>query len=171
MDRVRVEVARLQHDADGRIAATAAEQRRDDLLRIVSVVGLLASCVALGLLAILRRRQHEASQRLFEGVMENAPVGLGILDTSLRIRHVNHALSKMSERALSAAPGHEHLGRHPAAAGHAGGSSRSGSCKAAVRPATEVEATSNTRADQIRSYQVNFYPSRQRGAVGRASAW
>ncbi|MGI4764397.1 MAG: CHASE3 domain-containing protein, partial [Janthinobacterium lividum] len=105
MDQVRVEVAHLQSDARTRIDATAAEQRRDDLLRIASVVGLLASCVVLALLAILRRRQHEASQELFEGVLENAPIGVGILDPSLRILHVNSALSKMSERALSAAPG------------------------------------------------------------------
>ena len=65
---------------------------------------------------MLRRRQHEASQRLFEGVMENAPIGLGILDPSLRIRHVNHALSKMRRAGPERRAGHEHLGRHPATA-------------------------------------------------------
>ncbi len=164
MDQVRVEVARNQHDADDRIAVTVMEQRRDDLLRIASVVGLLASCFALGLLAIQRRRQHEASQRLFEGVMENAPIGLGILDPSLRIRHVNHALSKMSERALSAMPGMsiwdvlpqlrdklEARLQRVLQGGRAAG--------------TEVEAASNTRVDQVRSYQVNFYPLTANGGA------
>ena len=105
MDQVRVEVARLQHEAEDRIAATAVAQRGDDLLRIGSVAGLLISCIVLGLLAVLRRGQQQASRRLFEGVMEHAPIGLGILDPLLHIRHINHALSKMSERALSAAPG------------------------------------------------------------------
>ena len=164
MDQVRVEVAHLQHDADGRIATTAAEQRRDDLLRIASVVGLLASCVILGLLAVLRRRQQQASQRLFEGVLENAPIGLGILDPSLRIRHLNHALSKMSERALSAAPGmsiwdvipqlRDKLEARLERVLHGG--------RAA---GTEVEAASNTRADQVRSYQVNFFPLQAHGAM------
>ena len=162
MDQVRVEVARLQQDADGRIAFTAAAQRRDDLLRIASVVGLLASCVALGLLAILRRRQHEASQRLFEGVMENAPIGLGILDPSLRIRHVNQALSKMSERALSAAPGMSIWDVIPQLRDKL--EARLERVLQGGRAAgTEVEATSNTRADQVRSYQVNFYPLRANG--------
>ncbi|MGI3899883.1 MAG: response regulator, partial [Janthinobacterium lividum] len=165
MDQVRVEVAHLQSDARTRIDATAAEQRRDDLLRIASVIGLLASCVVLGLLAILRRRQHEASQELFEGVLENAPIGVGILDPSLRILHVNSALSKMSERALSAAPGMSIWDVLP-------------DLRETLEPRlhrvaqggratlAEVEAASNTRADQIRSYQANFYPIR-RGGDGR----
>lgn len=162
MDQVRIEVARLQHEADDRIAAMRATQRRDDMLRVGSVAGLLASCGVLGLLALLRRRQQQASQELFEGVLENAPIGVGILDPSLRIRHVNQALSKMSERALSAAPGMsiwdvlpnlremlEPRLRRVAQGGRA--------------TLAEVEAASNTRADQIRSYQANFYPILQGG--------
>ena len=36
---------------------------------------------------------------------------------------------------------------------------------------TEVEAASNTRADQVRSYQVNFYPCAPTGEPSKASAW
>ena len=164
MDQVRVEVARLQHAADDRVTEIAAEQGGDDLLRVGSVAGFLASCIVLGLLAVLRRRQQEASQSLFEGVMENAPIGLGILDRSFRIRHVNHALSKMSERALSAEPGMciwdvipqlrdtlESRLRRVLEGGRAA--------------SAEVEATSNTRADQLRFYQVNFYPLQANGSA------
>ena len=162
MDQIRVEIAHLQRDADSRIAATSSEQSRDDLLRIVSVIGLLASCVLLGLIAVMRQRQHQVSQRLFEGVMENAPIGLGILDPSLRIRHLNHALSKMSKRALSAAPGMSIWDVIPELRDKLeprlqrvlqGG-------RAAI---TEVEAVSNTKADQVRAYQVNFYPLQANG--------
>ena len=159
MDRIRAETARLQHNADDRIADLEILQRRDDQLRVASVVGLVASCVMLGLLTLFRRRQQQASQRLFEGVMENAPIGLGVLDPSLRIRHVNHALAKMSERALSATPGMSIWDVIPqlrntleaklqrVLQGH----------RAA---GAEVDAASSARADQIRSYQVNFYPLR-----------
>ncbi|MCW6512449.1 response regulator [Lichenifustis flavocetrariae] len=165
MDQARTEVARLQRDADERIAATAVEQRRDDLLRAGSVIGFIASCVVLGLVAVLRRRQQQASQRLFEGVMENAPMGLGILDPSLRIRHVNQALSKMSERALSAVPGMSIWDVIPEMRDTL--EARLQRVLQGGRAASaEVEAASNTRADQLRSYQVNFYPLQaHRGAT------
>ena len=105
MDRIRAEIAQLQQAANGRIDALDALQRTDDALRIASFLGLVLSCAVLGLLAVLRRREQLAAHDLFEGVLENASVGVGILDASLRIRHVNPALSRMSERALSVEPG------------------------------------------------------------------
>ncbi len=157
MDQVRVEIARLQRDADGRIAVLAAQQRGDDQLRIGSVIGFVASCILLGIATLLRRREQQASQRLFEGVMENASIGIGVLDPSLRLRHINHALAKMSERALSASPGmsiwdvipqlRDTLETRLQRVLQGGGAANA-----------DVEAASNTRADQLRSYEVNFYP-------------
>ena len=162
MDKVRVEVAHLQHEADGRIAELEAQQRRDDQLRVGSVIGLVASCIMLGIAALLRRREQQASRRLFEGVMENAPIGLGILDPSLRIRHINHALAKMSERALSAAPGMSIWDVIPQLRETL--ESRLQRVLQGGRAANaEVDAASNTRADQLRSFQVNFYPLQTRG--------
>ena len=162
MDRIRAEVARLQQVANERTASRRSEQRWHDMLRIASVVGLTVSCATLALFAVRRRREQQVSQELFEGVLENAPIGVGILDPSLRIRHLNHALSKMSERALSAKPGmsiwdvlpdlRETLEPRLQRVAQGG--------RAAL---AEVEAASNTRADQIRSYQANFYPILQRG--------
>ncbi len=77
----------------------------DDGLRAAALCGLILSSAALGYVAVRRRREHRASQALLEGVLENAPIGLGFLDPSLRIRHVNQALARMSEKALSAVPG------------------------------------------------------------------
>ena len=162
MDRIRVDAARIQREADERIAARRRQQVLDDALRIASVVGLAVSCATLALFAVRRRREQQASQELFEGVLENAPIGVGILDPSFRIRHVNQALSKMSERALSAEPGmsiwdvlpdlRETLEPRLQRVAQGG--------RAAL---AEVEAASNTRADQIRSYQANFYPIRNGG--------
>jgi PAS domain S-box-containing protein len=173
MDQIRTEVARIQHGADELIQTARSQRRLDDLLRVGSVMGLVVSCVGLGYLALLRRREQQASQELFEGVLENAPIGLGILDRELRIRHINHALAKMSERALSAEPGmsiwdvipqmRETLEPRLQRVAQGG--------RAA---SAEVEATSNTRADQIRSYQANFYPLRRHrrevGGVGMVIA-
>ena len=105
MDRVRIQVAGLQKEADERLASTQRARATDDLLRAASVTGLLLSFVGLSFVAVQRRREHRASQALLEGVLENAPIGLGFLDRSLRIRHINGALAKMSERALGATPG------------------------------------------------------------------
>lgn len=166
MDRIRSEVAHIQNDTDRRISARNHERTLDDLLRIASIIGLATSCVALGLLAIRRRREQQASQDLFEGVLENAPVGLGILDPSLRIRHVNNALEKMSERALSAAPGMSIWDVIP-------------DLKETLEPrlqrvaqggratSAEVEAASKTRADQVRFYQANFYPLQRANDSGK----
>ena len=73
MDRIRVEIAHYQHEADGRIAETRIHQRRDDLLRIGSVIGLVASCIVLGIATLLRRREQQASQRLSRASWRTRP--------------------------------------------------------------------------------------------------
>ena len=167
MDQVRREVARLQDDAEVRIRAVRVAQRFDDLLRVVSLIGFIVASASLAALALQRRREQQASQRLFEGVLENAPVGLGILDPSLRIRHINHALAKMSERALSATPGMSIWDVIPQLRNTL--EARLVRVLQGGRAASaDVDAESNTRADEIRSYQVNFYPLRQ--AAGATTA-
>src|ERR1700712_4247568 len=47
---------------------------------------------------MVRRREGQRMTALLEGVLENAPVGLGFLDRDLNIRHMNKALESMSER-------------------------------------------------------------------------
>ena len=160
MDQVRAKVTALQENAETEIARSRSEGRTDDALRLGSLIGFVLSCAILAALGFLRRRQQQTAQHLFEGVLENAPVGLGILDRSLRIRHVNQALARMSERALSAAPGmsiwdviprfKETLeGRLQRVAD--GGRATN----------VEVEAASNTKTDEVRSYQATFYPLKQ----------
>ena len=158
MDRVRLQVAALQKAADERIASAQRGRDTDDLLRVASAVGLLLAFAGLGFVAVQRRREHRAGQALLEGVLENAPIGLGFLDRSLRIRHINGALAKMSERALSATPGMSIWEVIPqlrdTLEAKLGQVVEGGRSLANV----EVEAASNLRQDQTRHFQASFYP-------------
>ena len=166
MDRVRAEVARLQKEADDRIASARDSGMVDDGLRAVSLVGLVLSCLGLGYVALRRRQEHRASQALLDGVLENAPVGLGFLDPSLRVRHVNQALARMGEKALGVGPGmsiwdvvpqlRDTL--EPRIAQVAAGQ------RAVAR--AEVEAVSALQPGRMRQYEATFYPLRRSGAGG-----
>ena len=163
MDRVRAGVAASQGQAEAEIAVARADARMDDGLRLASLIGFVVSCAILAILVALRRREQQNTQHLFEGVLENAPVGLGILDRSLRIRHVNQALSRMSERALSAAPGMSIWDVIPGLRDTLEGRlQRVADGGRATN--IEVDAASNTKADEIRSYQATFYPLKLGGS-------
>ncbi len=166
MDRVRVQVAGLQEAADERIASAQRDRATDDLLRGAAVIGFILSFGGLGFVAVGRRREHRASQALLEGVLENAPIGLGFLDRSLRIRHINGALAKMSERALSATPGMSIWEVVPqlrdTLEAKLGQVVEGGRSIANV----DVEAASNLRQDQTRHFQASFYPLGKAGSRG-----
>ncbi len=102
MDRVRVEVAGLQQDANGRLASARDERAFDWLLRALSLAGLALSCIALGYVALRRRREHLVNRGLLDDVLRNAPVGLGFLGPDLSLRHMNRALSQAPEGGLRA---------------------------------------------------------------------
>lgn len=106
MDRVRAEVGRLQLSADQRLAGLAQHRRFNDVLRLLSLAGLVLAGAALAGVALRRRREQRASQALLNGVLDNAPVGLGFFDRTLRVRHVNQALAGMSAQALDGGPAH-----------------------------------------------------------------
>ena len=103
MDAIRVATAM----ADRHASEALAESDRRDRLRYVSLsaFSLLCAILAVALLArlaLVRRRESQRSSGLFEGVLANAPVGLGFLDGDLKIRHMNRALATMSERGFGA---------------------------------------------------------------------
>ncbi len=103
MDDVRSAVAALQDDARERIARSdGAATVRGPLLVAIAALGTLAAFIAVVMLALRRRRAERASAALLGSVLDNAPIGLGILDPGLRVRHMNRRLSAMSERALDA---------------------------------------------------------------------
>ena len=160
MDRVRVEVARLQKAADDRIASARGSRSLDDMLRATSLVGLVLSCTALAYVALRRRREFRASQALLEGVLENAPVGLGFLDRSLRVRHVNQALVRMGEKALGVAPGVSIWDVLPQL--RAGLEPRIAQVVEGRRTVAKVdiEVPSVGQAGKLRQYEATFYPLR-----------
>jgi PAS domain S-box-containing protein len=103
MDRLRAAVATLQRSTRARIVAdNAAELRRATVLLTTAVLATLLGFAGIALLAFRRRRSERASQALLANVLENAPVGLGFIDAKMKIRHMNQALSAMSDRALGA---------------------------------------------------------------------
>ena len=165
MDRVRVEVARIQGDAGERITSVQRGHMLDDVLRVVSLTGFLLSCAALGFVAIHRRRAQHASQALLDGVLQNAPVGLGFLDRSLHVRHVNGALASMGERALVAAPGMSLWNVIPQMRDTL--TPRLSQVLNAGQTVGDIEIeTGDPRDGRARYFQASFYPLRRVAAVG-----
>ena len=103
MDNVRSAVAALEDVAHARIVRSDRDEAfRGRLLEALAAAAILASFITIALLALRRRRSERASTALLGSVLDNAPVGLGLLDSTLRVRHLNQALSAMSERVLEA---------------------------------------------------------------------
>ncbi len=170
MDAVRAQVDRLQADATRRIdKVRRRDSRRDIALTTLAVLSILLAFGGMALIVLRRRREEQAGRVLLDAVLENAPLGLGILDARLRIRHINRALAAMSDRALGASvggsiwdvlPDLRHTLEPRLLQVVEGGR---------AVPNMEVRADSNTRPDQVREFQISFYPlARQRSAAGGA---
>ena len=106
MDRVRVEVAALQSVTRARIERLdrTDSQRAHILLPLAGLMALLGFA---GIIVVAVRRQlaGNALQVTLSGVLDNAPVGLGFLDSQLRVQHMNKALDAMTHGASDADPG------------------------------------------------------------------
>ncbi|TXN01295.1 response regulator [Methylobacterium sp. WL64] len=103
MDAIRAATATANRSA----AEASAENDRRDSLRYTALTAFSLLCATLAIvllvrLTIVRRRESQRSSGLFEGVLANAPVGLGFLDGGFNIRHMNRALATMSERGFGA---------------------------------------------------------------------
>ena len=152
---------------DQQVAAAAAIQAtlsRDRIVlwpfEILAVASIVAAFALIASLAARRRREQAAANALLQGVLDHAPVGLGFLDETLHVRHMNRALSTMSDRALSAAVGMSIWEVLPQMR-----EALEPRLKQVVEggrpvPNIEISAGSNLRADQTRDYQVTFYPIR-----------
>ena len=108
MDEARAETARFETEAKSELARLERRVGKNTLLMTL-LASLLASAAVIyfARLAFVRRKEGERTSALLEGVFENAPVGLGFLDRSLRVRSMNRALAKMSGRAPGADIGGE----------------------------------------------------------------
>ena len=162
MDRLRAFVARAQAGAEASVLAARARDRL--ILWPLAVLALLATLAAFALIARLaahRRAEQRAASALLEGVLDHAPVGLGFLDPSLHVRHMNRALSTMSDRALSAAVGSSIWDvlpqlREPLEA-------RLRQVVEGGRPIPNIEVRAGD--GKPRDYQVTFYPIRSSGGA------
>ena len=160
MDRLRGFVADTQAAA-AETVATATRQDRMELLpfEILAVLATLAAIALIARLAAQRRSEQRAASALLEGVLDHAPVGLGFLDASLHVRHMNRSLSTMSDRALSASVGASIWDvlpqlREPLEA-------RLRQVVDGGRPIPNIEVRAGD--NRPRDYQVTFYPIRSSG--------
>ncbi|MGI3775796.1 MAG: CHASE3 domain-containing protein, partial [Janthinobacterium lividum] len=163
-DAVRAQTDRLQADAARRIAklrGTAA--LRDTVLTALSAASILSAFAIMVLLVLRRRRAEMAGRALLDAVLENAPLGLGILDSRLRVRHINRALATMSDRALGAAVGTSIWDVLPDLRASLEPRLRQVVDGGRAVPNLEVAADSNTRPDQRREFQMSFYPLARHG--------
>ena len=171
MDAVRAAVATLQNEARERIAnSDRAEALRGPLLLTVAALSILGAFTAVALLALRRRRAERASAALLEGVLDNAPIGLGFLDPSLRVRHMNRRLSTMAERALEAEVGTSIWNilpdMRPTLEPRLHEVLEAGRTVADI----DVAAYSGTNTKHLREFQFGFYPLPSATGHGAAGA-
>ncbi|KQP13995.1 response regulator [Methylobacterium sp. Leaf93] len=106
MDGIR-EATRVgqDHARDSLARSETTEFWRGLILSLVCAASGLAAMGLLGRIALLRRRDSQRMTALLDGVLANAPVGLGFLDQTLSIRHMNRALETMNARGFQASLG------------------------------------------------------------------
>ncbi len=167
MDRIRDQVATVQKSSEATIKG--ATHRLEGWTLLLRGVSMLATLLAFGgilMIAMKRRREQRASNALLEGVLENAPVGLGFLDSSLRVRHVNRAFAEMSGLAASFIPGRPFGEVMPHLRDALEPRVRQVIEQGRPVSALEVKASGSTepsRDSQGNDYQVSLYPLESMG--------
>ena len=106
MDRARDLTAQTQAQARRDILAVERNIGTRSLLLTLGSFGLaLAAALYFAWQAVVRRRQSERSSGLLNGVLDNAPIGLGFLDRALRVQHINATLADMGDLTTGASAG------------------------------------------------------------------
>ncbi|MBL6456400.1 response regulator [Belnapia sp. T6] len=110
MDALRTETAQAQAAITQRVEALRQQDdRRTAWCFALGALLIVAAGAVLGAYALARRRAERRAAALLDSVMENAPVGLGLLDRDLRLHQANRALAEMSERTLGLEAGRQDL--------------------------------------------------------------
>ncbi|MDB5509156.1 MAG: domain S-box protein [Hyphomicrobiales bacterium] len=168
MDDARAQTGRLQAVAQRQLASIdRSAMRRSLLLSLASFALALAAVGYFARLAVLRRREGERTTALLDGVLENAPVGLGFLDGGLRIRHMNVALAEMSDRTLGADIGEEIWSVLPTLRETLEPKLRSVLTAGHSVSNVEVEVGMRSDARRLRQLVMSFYPLRDTQAPGQ----
>ncbi len=166
MDAIRVEARQLQADAQARgQRLRRRDAARGDLLTAVSLAFVLIACLLLGAYALARRRAERAATETLQGIMENAPVGLGFLDRDLRLRQANRALAAMGERRLGVEVGEDLGALLPDVRAQIEPALQSVLAEGKTRPNVEVETGLPGQPDQKRYLQMGFFPLFGEGAA------
>ncbi len=171
MDTIRATAAAMQQAARARGAKLERAQGvQGPLLYSLAALMSLLGFAGIGLVALRRHRGQRSAQSLLRGVLDNAPVGLGFLDSDMRLRHANRALSAMNERALGADIGRSLWDVMP-------------DTRTALEPRlrrvieshdtvknVEVSTESLTQPGQFRIFQFGFFPISQAAAEAQSDA-
>ncbi len=161
MDAIRAETRQLQSDAQARERRVRRKDAaRRDLLIAVSLGLFLLAFLLLGVYALARRRAERAARQTLEGVMENAPIGLGFLDRSLHLRQANRALAAMGERRLGVEVGEDLGVLPPDVLAQIDPALQSVLAEGKARSNVEVETGVPGQPDQKRFLQMGFFPLR-----------
>jgi PAS domain S-box-containing protein len=161
MDAIRVEAAARQDASAQRLATLQAqEHRRGLILFLLSGVAALGAIVLLARLALVRRQESLRMSRLLDGVLANAPVGLGFLDRDLKIRHMNRALATMSERGFGADLGAPIWAMLPTLRTELGPKLAAALREGLVSPNVPVAVPTPSAPGGVRQFSMSFYPLR-----------
>ena len=158
MDAIRMSARQLQSDALTREQLIRRKDAtRGSLLAAGSLGLFLLACLLLGAYALARRRTERAARLTLEGVLENAPIGLGFLDRSLRLRQANRVLAAIGERRLGVEVGEELGVLPPDVREQIDPALHAVLAEGKARSNVEVETGS---LDQKRFLQMGFFPMR-----------
>ncbi len=159
MDAARAKIAALQSDAATRM--DKRERRTRTQTRWLTAVSLLSLAGAIALVALFaagRRRESRAAAALLDSVLENAPVGLGLIDGSLRVSHMNRSLAAMGDRALGVDVGASIWDVMPELKEVFTAKLERVLDGGRAIPNTEVTAVNPAKPELTRQFQVSFYP-------------
>ena len=98
MDGIRAVLSDIQNDAHNSIG-TIDERESFWLpaLELISGITLPLAFLAVSAVALVRRRRERAGAALLERVLNHAPMGFGLVDEELNIRHANQAFVALAD--------------------------------------------------------------------------
>ncbi|WP_375455049.1 response regulator [uncultured Methylobacterium sp.] len=167
MDAIRAETAGLQAETTARLAADAVRDgTRSLLLSLLAGLCAVVAIVLLARLALVRRQESLRMSGLLDGVLANAPVGLGFLDRDLKIRHMNRSLAVMSERGFGADLGAPIWAMLPTLQDALAPKLAAALNEGLVTPDVAVAVPTPSAPGGVRHFSMSFYPLRGTGAEG-----
>ncbi|WP_267354775.1 MULTISPECIES: response regulator [unclassified Methylobacterium] len=161
MDAIRMEAAARQAVAAETLADLQIRtKRRGLILFLLSGAAALGAIGLLARLALVRRQESLRMSRLLDGVLANAPVGLGFLDRDLQIRHMNRALATMSERGFGADLGAPIWAMLPTLREELAPKLAAALKDGLVSPDVPVAVPTPSAPGGLRQFSMSFYPLR-----------